>query len=92
MEENKFEQLVQKASLGELVDFFDTHDMGEHWEQMSEASFDIDIKRRTHLIAVDEALLSKITPIADAQRVSVETLIHSWLQEKALEAGNASRS
>lgn len=35
------------ASLDELVEFFDTHDLGEYWDQMPEAHFEVDIKRRT---------------------------------------------
>jgi len=31
-------------SLDELVRFFDTHDMGEYWEQMPEVYSDIDPK------------------------------------------------
>lgn len=75
-----------RKSLDELVEFFDTHDMGESWEQMPEAHFDIDIKRRTHLVAIDEELVDKLSTIAKAKRVPAETLINSWLREKVLEA------
>jgi hypothetical protein len=36
-------------SLDKWVTFFEDHDMGEYWDQMPEAHFDIDIKRRTHI-------------------------------------------
>ena len=75
-------------SLDELVEFFDTHDMGEHWEHMPEAHFDIDIKKRTHLVAIDEELLGKLAAIAQSQQVSAEMLIHAWLKEKMLEVGS----
>jgi hypothetical protein len=35
------------TSLDKLVEFFDTHDMGEYWDDMPKVHFDIDIKRRT---------------------------------------------
>ncbi|MBC8264672.1 MAG: hypothetical protein H8E47_11180 [Anaerolineales bacterium] len=41
------------ASLDELVEFFDTHDMGEYWDEMPEAHFEVDIKTRTHLFSSD---------------------------------------
>ena len=45
-------QKVPKFStLDELVAFFDTHDMGEDWEGLPEAEFDVDIQRRTHIFS-----------------------------------------
>ena len=72
------------ASLDELVEFFDTHDLGEYWEQMPEAHFAVDIKRQTHLFALDEELADKLTEIALSRQVSSEVLINSWLREKIL--------
>jgi hypothetical protein len=43
MAKSKSKTLPAFESLDELVSFFDTHDMGEYWEQMPEASFDINI-------------------------------------------------
>jgi hypothetical protein len=57
MAKNKSTGLPPARSLDELVEFFDTHDMGEHWEHMPEAHFDIDIKKRTPLAAIEEELL-----------------------------------
>ncbi len=86
MAKNKSKGLPLSRSLDELVEFFDTRDMGEYWEQMPEAHFDIDIKRRTHLVAIDEELIDRLSAIAKAKRVPAETLINTWLKEKMLEA------
>jgi hypothetical protein len=74
-------------SLDELVKFFDTHDMGEYWDQMQEADFDIEIKRRKHLVAIDEELVPKLNEIAKSKRVSSEKLINTWLKEKICKVG-----
>ena len=37
-------------SIEEMVEFFDTHDMAEHFDEMPEAHFDVDIQRRNHLV------------------------------------------
>jgi hypothetical protein len=87
MAKNKSTRLPPARSLDGLVEFFDTHDLGEHWEHMPEAHFDIDIKKRTHLVAIDEELLGKLAAIAKLQHVSAEMLIHAWLKEKMREAG-----
>jgi hypothetical protein len=73
------------TSLDKLVEFFDTHDMGEYWNNMPEAHFDIDIKRRTHLFALDDDLAERVTAIAKAKRIPSKTLINEWVKEKVLE-------
>ena len=84
MAESKLKAIPHFASLDELVGFFDTHDLGEYWEQMPEAHFEVDIKRRTHLFALDEELADKLTEIALSRQVPSGVLINSWLREKIL--------
>ncbi len=72
------------ASLDELVDFFDTHDMGEYLDQMPEVHFEVDIKRHTHLFAIDEDIVEKLTEIASSRQVSSEELVNALLREKIL--------
>lgn len=69
-------------SLDELVEFFDTNDMGEYWEKMPESDFEVHIKRRGRLFTIDEELNDKLAQIARLRRVSCEALIDSWLREK----------
>ncbi len=77
--------LPQFDSLDDLVEFFDSHDLGECLEQMPEATFDVDLKHKTHLFALDEELSHKLTELARAKHVPAETLINTWLREKLLE-------
>jgi CopG antitoxin of type II toxin-antitoxin system len=72
-------------SLDKLVQYFDAHDMGDHWRDLSEANFDIDIKSRRHVFALDEDLAERVTQIARTKRVSSRTLINKWLREKVSE-------
>ena len=85
MSKSKSRSLFSSMSVNELVEYFEKHDMGEYWEQMPEANFYIDIKRRTHLVAIEEEIISKLTEIANSQNVSTEALINSWLKEKITE-------
>ncbi len=73
------------GSLDQLVEFFDAHDMGEYWAEMPEAKFEIDIKRTSHLVALDSDLAEKVTEIARKKRISTKNLINKWLREKVLE-------
>jgi len=48
-------------SVDELVGFFDKQDMGDYWEQLPKAEFEVNIKTRKtrkHLVAIDEAVPS----------------------------------
>ncbi len=67
---------LPSRSLDELVELFDTHDMGEYGEEMPEAQFEIDIKKNTHLVAIDEKLLDQLSEIAKSKHLSAEALIH----------------
>jgi Protein of unknown function (DUF3680). len=82
MAENESSPLPHFQSLQELAEYFDSHDMGEHWDRMPEAHFDVDIKRRHYLVSIDEDLMSQLSEIAKSRQVSVEVLINAWLREK----------
>jgi hypothetical protein len=85
MTKSKSENLPRFGSLDELVKFFDTHDLGEYWTEMPEAHFEVDIKRKTHLFAIDTELADKLTEIAKNRETSSATLINAWLKEKIRE-------
>ena len=86
MAKSKSARLPKFESLDDLVSFFDTHDMGEYWDQMPEASFDISIKRRRHLVAIDEEIVPSLNAMARSKKVSSEKLINTWLKEKLSKA------
>jgi hypothetical protein len=87
MAKSKAKTLPAMNSINELVDFFETHDLGEYWEQMPEADFEVNIKRRKHLVALEEDVAARVTAIAKAKKVSSEALINTWLKERLREAG-----
>ena len=63
--------------------------MGDYLDRMPETHFDIDLKRKTHIITLDEDLAKRVTAIARAKHVSSKTLINKWLREKVLEQAKA---
>ncbi len=82
MKKNKAKTLPRSKSVEELVDFFETHDMGDYWEKMPEAHFDVNIKKRKHLVALEEDIFDKLTEIAKSKRVSSQSLINAWLKDR----------
>ena len=81
------DSLPVSGSIDDLVEYFETHDMGDDLEGLPEVQFDIDLKRRTHLVAVAEDLVGKIGEMARSRHISSESLINSMLREKIAEAG-----
>jgi hypothetical protein len=77
MAENNREVLPQFSSTAALTDFFDSHDMGDYIDALPEAQFEVNIKTRQYLVAVDANIM---------QQVSAETLINKWLEEQARKA------
>ncbi|MEO6457406.1 MAG: CopG family antitoxin [Chloroflexia bacterium] len=71
------------STIKELVEQFDDgEDMGEYLDLLPEAQFDVDVKKRTHMVAIDAELASKLAKIARQRQTSTGTLIDSWLREK----------
>jgi hypothetical protein len=86
MSENKTNS-IPRGSLEDLIEFFDTQDMGDYWDELPEAHFDVDLRKRTHLAVLQEDVSGKIAAKARQQRVSSDTLINDLLREKLAEAG-----
>jgi hypothetical protein len=49
MTRSRSKSLPSFESLDDLVEFFDAHDMGDYWEQLPEAHFDINIRTKKHV-------------------------------------------
>ena len=64
MAKSKSQVLPKFKSTTELVQFFDTHDLGDYWESLPEAKLDITITKRRYLIAIDEKLMKRVSEIA----------------------------
>ena len=76
---------IRFETLSSLVEFFDSHDLGEYWDQMPEANFEVEMKRKKYLFAVDAELANRLMELAKARHTSSEALINTWLREKILE-------
>ncbi|HSK74117.1 MAG TPA: CopG family antitoxin [Pyrinomonadaceae bacterium] len=80
MTENK--NLPQFDSVDELIAFFDENDFGEFENDLPEAHFEVDLKKRRHFVGIDEEINKELTEIAAREKTSTESLINLWLKEK----------
>jgi hypothetical protein len=85
MQKSKSKTLPDFKSLNELVEFFDTHDLGEYWDEMPESNFEINLKKKTHLFHIDGELAVRLTEIAKSRQISSQTLVNDWLKEKIMQ-------
>ena len=79
-------KLPEFETIEDLVEFFDNHDMGEYWDEMPEAQFDVNIQKRTFLVAVDGELMKRLAEMAKNRQTSTRELVRSWLEEKIAQA------
>ena len=81
--------LPGSKSIDELVEFFDNHDMGEYWDRLPKVKFEVNIKTRKHLVAIDERIIPRINQIAKSKKMTSAKLINTWLREKIATAKRA---
>jgi len=74
---------VSKARTYEGIgSFWDTHDLWETAETTRPVAFDVTIKRRSFLVAVDPGILREVRKRAASRGISPESLVNLWLKEK----------
>ncbi len=84
MKKSKRSQIPRFKSIQELSEFFETHDMGDYWDKMPRADFEIDIKKSTHIFALDDDLADKLTTMSKVKGIPSEQLVNVLLREKLL--------
>ena len=71
--------------------FWDTHDLGDYWEQTESASVSFHLQRQSHLFAVEPRLARELHAVAAARGVSPETIANLWLRERLTKERGARR-
>jgi hypothetical protein len=69
------------ASAAEIGEYWDRHDLSDHWDQTHEASFEVAAESSVLYFAVDKTLAEKLRAVARTNGVSPETLLNVWVQE-----------
>ncbi|MEW6666603.1 MAG: CopG family antitoxin [Thermodesulfobacteriota bacterium] len=69
------------GSVEEAAEFWDEHDSMDYGDMLEEVSFQVDVKRRVHLVPVASNILASLREKARVQGVSTETLVNLLLQE-----------
>ena len=77
---------ISKArSYKEIGEFWDAHDLAEHWDETKPVEFEVDIQSEVTYYPLDVTLAARVCTIAMQRGVSPETLLNLWVQEKLQE-------
>jgi hypothetical protein len=87
-EETPITSISQARTAEEIADFWDTHSLGEYWDQTSEVEFEVRAKRRRR-ITLDPDLYARVEAQARQRGILPETLVNLWLAERLQETGKA---
>ena len=74
--------ISQASSYKEIGDFWDTHDLADHWDQTEPVDFEVDIESEVTYYALDKELSQMLSEVAEERGISAETLLNLWVQEK----------
>ena len=80
--QRKLSTISRARSYEEIGAFWDTHDLADFADQTRPAAFDVEIKRRRFLVAVDPGILREVRKRAAIQGLAPESLVNLWLKEK----------
>ena len=72
-----------------LIEHFDTHDVGDELEGMPEVHFEVSPQIRRRRYSVEPNLALQLDSIASQRGISAETLLNEWVREKTAEAVGA---
>ena len=69
------------SSYREVGEFWDQHDLSEHWNQTHPAQMEVDVQSSIIYFAVEKALAERLRTVAENSGVSPETLLNQWVKE-----------
>jgi len=83
---------ISKAqSYKAIGEFWDTHELSEHWDETKPVEFEVDIQSEAIYFPVETNLSDELRRIAAHRGVSPETLLNLWVKEKVGEEAAPNR-
>ncbi len=83
---NEDKHIPEFKSYDEMAEFWDTHSLGDYWDQTEPAEFEVSNQlRRRYLVPVDRDILGRAQQVAHARGVSTESLVNLLLEQRLRE-------
>ncbi len=74
------------ATLEAAADFWDKHDVADHWKDTKGVKVDVKVPPIPRYIPLEKEIAQFIAKIAKDQHVTPETLVNLWLKERLIRA------
>lgn len=62
--------------------FWDSHDLADYLDDVEDVEFEVDVRFRQHLVALEPGLYEKLAAESRRQGLHAETLVNLWLAER----------
>lgn len=73
--------ISKASSYAEIGEFWDQHDLADHWNQTHEVGLEVDLRSSAVYFAVEKSLAEGLRSAAETHGVSPETLLNLWVRE-----------
>lgn len=70
------------TSYEEIGEFWDNHDLAQHWDTTRAAEFEVAIEGERSYFPLETQLALQLRAAAQRHGVSPESLLNGWLQER----------
>lgn len=82
MPEDRVSSVSNSRTLEEMADFWDTHSLADYDDRTHEVAMTFDPSARRRIVTIESELMVDIYRVAQARRVSTQTLINVWLRQQ----------
>ncbi len=82
MKENNITSLSKSASLNELSDFWDNHDLSEFNEFTEDIDFEVNIDDESHYFLLYKNLSDRVISLSKQFNQPANVLLNKWVEEK----------
>ena len=74
--------ISKSTNYRELGDYWDTHDLADHWEEGKDVQMNVAVTSEVTYCALERELSERVRKAAKRHGVSSDTLVNMWLQNR----------
>jgi hypothetical protein len=75
--------IPKMKSYEQVADFWDTHSLGDYWDETEPAEFEIDATaRHRYSVALDPELLKRVRRLARTRGLTTESLVNLFVEQR----------
>ena len=87
MANDSLSAISRSRTVEEMAEFWDTHSLADYEDQTYEVDMTFDPAARRSIVSIEPDLMSDLRTIARRRKVSTQTLVNVWLQQRVDQIG-----